>query len=268
MHHLGKRAIASLFLLSFWLVLSSCSLSLSSVPLLNKLPVFQEKTEIPVKPRHRFVRVTPEPVTLLDSPEQPEKVEKSEPEQLEKAENSEMGQSEIAKVGWQIPVGETVEDGPSAPEPSEKSPEVSHEDKGLMLTSTPANAAPSTESPPPQLTPSNSGTIRRSSKNTPNKDSSAMKAKVFAPKPAKVIRIHLASLGSQKGANREWRELNKSHLDLLGGITPHIKEVTLHGKGTYFRLYAGQFLELKKADALCKEMKIRKQYCKPVALRD
>jgi hypothetical protein len=277
MHNRVTRAIASLFLLLFGLVLSGCSWNLSSVPLLNKLPVFQEEAEVPVKPHHRFVRVTPEPITPLVTPEQPEVAENNETEQSGKAQNSETGQSEITTVGWQIPVGETVEQGPSTPAPSEASREADHEDKGLMPTSIPADATASAESIPVRLTASNPAILQATSRSTPDRssaantldsDSAVMKAKVFTPKPEKVIRVHLASLGTQKGANSEWRELSEAHLDLLGGTTHHIKEVNLRGKGTYFRLYAGQFLELKKADALCKAMKTRNQYCKPVSLRD
>ena len=277
MHNLGTRASASFLLLLFGLVLSGCSWSLSSVPLLNKMSMFQEKTEVHVKPRHRFVRVTPEPVAPQETPEPPNTPDSSETEQPEKVGNSEATQSEITKVGWQIPVGETVEQGPSEPEPSETSREADHEDKGSILTSTPADGTASTDTTPTRLIASNPALLQAASRNTsdrgsaantPDRSTDAMKAKVLTPKPEKVIRVHLASLSTQKGASREWRELSQAHLDLLGGTTPHIKEVNLRGKGTYFRLYAGQFLELKKADVLCKAMKTRKQYCKPVSLRD
>ena len=262
MRHLAKRTIASLFLLVFGLILSSCSWDLPSIPFLNKISLFHEKTAALVEPRHRFVRVTPEPVAPVDPPKQLENVEERETDHIE-----------TVKSSWNVPLGETVESAPNAQAPSAQATGTTHEDEVVMPASTVAPEKLASE----QLTNAVSQATQAASV-SPESKSAKMAETVSAPRPekksastprpAKVIRVHLASLTSATGANREWRELNDSHLDLLDGVTHYIKEVNLRGKGAYFRLYAGEFLELKKASAFCNALKTRKQYCKPVSLRN
>jgi hypothetical protein len=262
MHHLAKWAIASPLLLVFGLIVSSCFWNLPSIPYLIKISLFHEKAEAPVEPRHRFVRVTPEPVTPVDPPKQLENVEERETDHIE-----------IATSSWNVPLGETVESAPTTQEPSAQATGTTHEDEIVM----PASTVAPEEAAPEQLTSTVSRATQAASVG-PEGKSAKMAEKVFAPRPEKksvstprpatVIRVHLASLTSALGANREWRELNNSHLDLLDGVAHYIKEANLRGKGTYFRLYAGEFLELKKASAFCSALKTRKQYCKPVSLRN
>ena len=234
MHHLARRTIAPLFLLVFGLILSSCSWDLPSIPFLSKIS--HEKTEAPVEPRHRFVRVTPEPVAPVDPPKQ-----------LENVEERETDHSETAKSSWKVPLGETVESAPNAQEPSAQAMATAHDDKFVM----PAPTVAPEEAPSEQLTSEVSQATHAASASPESKSAEMAeklsaprpeKKSVSAPRPAKVIRVHLASLTSALGANREWRELNNSHLDLLDGVAHYIKEVNLRGKGTYFRLYAGEFL--------------------------
>ena len=262
MQHLAKRAIASPLLLVFGLIVSSCSWNLPSIPYLSKISLFHEKAEAPVEPRHRFVRVTPEPVMPVDLPKQLENVEERKTDHIE-----------IATSSWKVPLGETVESAPTTQEPSAQATGTTHEDEIVM----PASTVAPEEAAPEQLTSTVSRATQAASVSLEGK-SAKMAKKVFAPRPEKksvstprpatVIRVHLASLTTALGADREWREINNSHLDLLDGVAHYIKEVNLRGKGTYFRLYAGEFLELKKASAFCSALKTRKQYCKPVSLRN
>ena len=217
MRHLAKRTIASLFLLVFGLILSSCSWDLPSIPFLSKISLFHEKTAAPVEPRHRFVRVTPEPVALVDPPKQLENVEERETDHIE-----------TVKSSWNVPLGETVESAPNAQAPSAQATGTTHEDEVVM----PASTVAPEESASEQLTSAVSQATQAASVSLKSKSAKMAetvsaprpeKKSVSTPRPAKVIRVHLASLTFATGANREWRELNDSHLDLLDGVTHYIK---------------------------------------------
>ena len=241
MHHLVKRTIVPLIYLLVALVVSSCSPSLSSLPFLNKVLPDQEKAEDQVERPSRFVRATEEPVAIAQGAEQVDKVEESA----------------------QVALSERIEADANALGSYEQRDGKNHEDKGMM----PMNTEARDQVMPKQLLPDNPDATQAASREL-DSETTEIKDAASAPKPEKVIRVHLASLSSESSAKREWRQLNESHFDLLDGVTPYIKEVNLRGKGTYFRLYVGEFVKLTTASAFCKAMKKRKQYCAPVALSE
>jgi len=76
--------------------------------------------------------------------------------------------------------------------------------------------------------------------------------------------VHLASFRSRANANKGWAQLQKAHSSLLGGLKPSIKRVNLGSrKGTFYRLIAGPLANSAAADALCRRLKARRQFCKP-----
>lgn len=95
----------------------------------------------------------------------------------------------------------------------------------------------------------------------------AVVAKLAAPikqtaKPASAaFRVQLASVRSQKSAEKAWGNYKKRHAALFGQLEPKIVRVDLKGKGVYYRLQAGPLADASAARSLCTEAKKRKIGC-------
>ncbi len=83
---------------------------------------------------------------------------------------------------------------------------------------------------------------------------SAAPASVPAPAPAGAwtgAGVRLASYSSRQTAERGWERLRSSYPALLGQRAPRLETVTLDGRGTFHRLYAGPYASADEARALC-----------------
>ena len=79
--------------------------------------------------------------------------------------------------------------------------------------------------------------------------------------------VHLASYRSRRQADRGWTILRRSHRSLLEGLRPEVSEVDLGpGKGLFYRLKAGPVASRPAAEALCRALRLRRQYCQPTIL--
>ncbi|PPR60836.1 MAG: hypothetical protein CFH08_02360 [Alphaproteobacteria bacterium MarineAlpha3_Bin7] len=84
--------------------------------------------------------------------------------------------------------------------------------------------------------------------------------KPSGPKPA----VHIASFRSKKAADRGWAQLKRAHRALIGKLNPEITKVNLGGnKGVFYRLVVGPLASNADADAICRKLKRRRQYCEP-----
>ena len=85
------------------------------------------------------------------------------------------------------------------------------------------------------------------------------KKRAVAAGPA--FRVQLASVRSQKAAERAWSRYKKKHASLFGDLESKIVRVDLKGKGIYYRLQAGPLSDAKAARSLCSEAKKKKIGC-------
>ncbi|MDA0652653.1 MAG: SPOR domain-containing protein, partial [Proteobacteria bacterium] len=76
-----------------------------------------------------------------------------------------------------------------------------------------------------------------------------------------IFRIQLASVRSQKAAEKAWGGYKFNHSALFAKLEPKIVRVDLKGKGTYFRLQAGPFANESAARSLCAQAKKKKLGC-------
>ncbi|PPR57089.1 MAG: hypothetical protein CFH10_02227, partial [Alphaproteobacteria bacterium MarineAlpha4_Bin2] len=79
------------------------------------------------------------------------------------------------------------------------------------------------------------------------------------------VRVHLASFKKHENAERTWQKLSRFHSDLLNSLSSLIEPVDIPKKGKFYRVYAGPMANLTAASELCKTLKSRKVYCRPVA---
>ena len=79
------------------------------------------------------------------------------------------------------------------------------------------------------------------------------------------IRIHLSSFKERANAERSWQSLSRAHGGLLKGLSASIETVDLGAKGSFHRVYAGPLQDSKSARDLCRKLKAKKVYCRPVA---
>lgn len=79
------------------------------------------------------------------------------------------------------------------------------------------------------------------------------------------VSVHLSSYRSMALAQSGWNDLKKRYRAELGGLQPNIHKVKVPGKGDYYRLYAGPLGSRTKADAVCRELRRKKQFCSVVA---
>lgn len=77
--------------------------------------------------------------------------------------------------------------------------------------------------------------------------------------------VHLASLGSEAAATKAWEDLKKAHPQQLGSLSAVFARVDLGAKGVRWRVVAGPLADEPAARALCKAMKLKRQYCAPMA---
>ncbi|MBH90211.1 MAG: hypothetical protein CMF71_08315 [Magnetovibrio sp.] len=73
--------------------------------------------------------------------------------------------------------------------------------------------------------------------------------------------VHLASYKSRKDAERGWAQLRRAHKVELASLKSEIIETKLGAKGVFFRLKAGPLMGKVAAEALCKQLKKRRQFC-------
>jgi hypothetical protein len=88
-----------------------------------------------------------------------------------------------------------------------------------------------------------------------------------SPKSKKAIaagggyRVQLGSSKLKDRAEAEARRLNKLHAAILGDARVAAVRADLGKRGVFYRLWAGPFADRAAADALCDELKARKQGC-------
>jgi hypothetical protein len=73
--------------------------------------------------------------------------------------------------------------------------------------------------------------------------------------------VHLASYKSRKDAERGWSQLRRAHKSELSSLESEISETRLGAKGVFFRLKAGPLTDKGAAEALCGQLKKRRQFC-------
>ena len=76
--------------------------------------------------------------------------------------------------------------------------------------------------------------------------------------------VQLASVTSEKLAEREWGRLQKAFPDIFGGRKLTIEKKEIAGRGTFYRVQSGGFATLDEARAVCNGLKEKKQACLPV----
>lgn len=73
--------------------------------------------------------------------------------------------------------------------------------------------------------------------------------------------VQLASLQSKEGPPALWAGLQKKFPDLLADRVLNVQTIDLGSRGTFYRVRAGFFSDRAGADALCNQLKARKQDC-------
>lgn len=73
--------------------------------------------------------------------------------------------------------------------------------------------------------------------------------------------VQLAAVRDRAVAQSEWDRLQKANPDLLGMLSLHVMDVTLAGKGVFYRLRAGPLPSENAAKKLCAELAKRKEGC-------
>ncbi len=68
---------------------------------------------------------------------------------------------------------------------------------------------------------------------------------------AGAFRVQLLAMSSEQAAQRAWTDLEKSHRDLLGKLSPNVVRADLGAKGTVYRVQAGPLADRASADQLC-----------------
>lgn len=85
-------------------------------------------------------------------------------------------------------------------------------------------------------------------------------AQVAAVPPGAYV-VQVASMKSREAAEGEWARLRQAFPDLLGERDLVVQSVDLGAKGTFHRVQAGTFTDRAGAEALCTELKAKKQDC-------
>jgi hypothetical protein len=83
--------------------------------------------------------------------------------------------------------------------------------------------------------------------------STAGAASATATQPG--VRIQLASLPSEELAWKAWKDLNGKYASQLTGLSAIVQSADLGAKGTFYRVQAGPFATLAKAQERCTAMK-------------
>ncbi|MGB0694023.1 MAG: SPOR domain-containing protein [Rhodospirillaceae bacterium] len=106
----------------------------------------------------------------------------------------------------------------------------------------PQTQAPQVQAPVPQATP------------------------VAVSVPQGALFVQVASYGNEQAARDGWSQLAASHGSALSQLRPAIKPVTITGKGTFYRLYAGP-VDQAQAKRLCSSLPNMGGWCNVEALR-
>lgn len=91
--------------------------------------------------------------------------------------------------------------------------------------------------------------------------------KVAPPTPAGEggpFLVQLASVGSEKFAEREWARLRKAFPDVFGDRELVVEKKELAGRGTFYRVQTGGFKSMDEARSVCNALKAKNQACLPV----
>ena len=78
--------------------------------------------------------------------------------------------------------------------------------------------------------------------------------------------VWLGSYASDNQARLAWVSLQLTHASALGALQSEIKRVSLRRRGVSYHLNAGPLADRKAADALCRALKERRQFCRPTVL--
>ncbi len=114
-------------------------------------------------------------------------------------------------------------------------------------------------------------------KPTPDAEMPKPSAKTMPDKPAPVavaalpngaggFGLHIASYKNQSNVDPGWRQLKRRYGEVLDGYEPVVKRVDLGTKGVFYRLMAGPVTDRATAQARCRVLSQRGQYCKVIAL--
>lgn len=76
--------------------------------------------------------------------------------------------------------------------------------------------------------------------------------------------VQLASVTSEKLAEREWARLQKAFPDIFGSRTLTVEKKEIAGRGTFYRVQTGGYSTLDEARSVCNGLKEKKQACLPV----
>jgi len=77
-------------------------------------------------------------------------------------------------------------------------------------------------------------------------------------------RIQLFSTPKKAMAEKAWTDISQKQKALLSNTPHYVVAAEIAGKGTFYRLQAGQFSSREQATALCAKLKAQKQDCVPV----
>jgi len=80
--------------------------------------------------------------------------------------------------------------------------------------------------------------------------------------------MHLASLRTKEGTEREWKKLQSQFPELLGQRELIVRSIDLKRQGTFFRIMTGPFEARSRAQELCDKFKAREQYCMVLRLTE
>ncbi|MPY76375.1 MAG: hypothetical protein GEU87_19215 [Alphaproteobacteria bacterium] len=76
--------------------------------------------------------------------------------------------------------------------------------------------------------------------------------------------VQLASVSSEKLAEREWARLQKAFPDIFGSRPLTVEKKEIAGRGTFYRVQTGGYSTLDEARSVCSGLKEKKQACLPV----
>ena len=98
----------------------------------------------------------------------------------------------------------------------------------------------------------------------PEKKVEAKQNKTVSKPVAGTWRIQLFSTPKKPMAEKAWTDISQKQKALLSNTPHYVVAAEIAGKGTFYRLQAGQFSSRDQATALCTKLKAKKQDCVPV----
>ena len=189
--------------------------------------------------------------------------------------------------GLEVPYQETLALNDLQPDPAKPQverllppPETPLSPPEAAVPPTPATPAPATPAPAvaavppapttPAVPPAPDTPVTTSSPPTPEPPAQVSAAQVpavpapaipAAANPASGFVLQLASLKAKERAAGEWSRLQKSFPGLLADKQLVVLSVDLAGRGTFYRVQAGYFPDRASAEAVCKQLKAKRQDC-------